>query len=294
MNKIKVIILGNCCVGKSAIINQYINNKFDEESIIENAQDNMIKEIEIEINNKKVILEIWDTAGAENCRAVTRIFMTHSKIALIVYDITNRSSFEELNYYIKEFKKLNEEPIICIAANKCDLFECQEVNREEGEEFAKDNNCLFYETSAIDHEMIEGAFEGLARAYVEQIERIKKRINLKKKYKNGDIYEGNFINDLKEGKGEMEYNNGDKYNGIWKDDKREGKGKLIYSNGDIYNGDWKNDKKEGKGTMEYYNGDTYEGNFINDLKEGNGIMKYKNGDEYNGEWKNNKKMVKDI
>ena len=179
MNKIKVIILGNSNVGKTAIIKQYINNKFNEESIIENAQDNMIKEIEIEINNKKVILEIWDTAGAENCRAITRIFMTHSKIALIVYDITNRSSFEELNYYIKEFKKLNEEPIIGIAANKCDLFECQEVNREEGEEFAKDNNCLFYETSVIDHEMIEGAFEGLARAYVEQIERIKKSINLK-------------------------------------------------------------------------------------------------------------------
>ena len=167
MNKIKVIILGNCCVGKSAIINQYINNKFDEESIIENAQDNMIKEIEIEINNKKVILEIWDTAGAENCRAVTRIFMKKSKIALIVYDITNRSSFEELNYYIKEFKKLNEEVIIGIAANKCDLFEYQKVSYEEGKEFAKDNNCLFYETSAIDHEMIEGAFEGLARAYVE-------------------------------------------------------------------------------------------------------------------------------
>ena len=95
---------------------------------------------------------------------------------LIVYDITDERSFEELNYWIKEVKEINknEELIIGIAANKCDLYEYQEVSFGEGVKFAKDNNCLFYITSAKDHDSIENAFEGLTIAYIEQIEGKKK------------------------------------------------------------------------------------------------------------------------
>ena len=92
MYKTKLILLGNPCVGKTVIIDQYINKIFNRESILKNDQENCIKEIKI--NNKKVILKIWDTGGAEEFRVMNRILMKKSKIALIVYDITNRSSFE--------------------------------------------------------------------------------------------------------------------------------------------------------------------------------------------------------
>jgi GTPase SAR1 family protein len=87
-----------------------------------------------------------------------------------VYDITNRRSFKELNYWIQTVKQLlnKEEVIIGIAANKYDLIEYQEVSKEEGEQFAKENNCLFYETSAKDHYSIKRVFEGLVRAYLEK------------------------------------------------------------------------------------------------------------------------------
>ena len=162
-----------------------------------------------------------------------------------MYDITNRRTFEELNYWIQIVKEVldKEEVIIGIAANKYDLIE-RDVSKEEGEQFAKENNCLFYETSAKDHYSIKSVFEGLARAYLEQIEKkvkaflkkediisnpsilIKdKKFEFKKKeYKNGDRYEGNFINDLKEGKGIMKLNNRDEYNGNWLNDKSEGNG----------------------------------------------------------------------
>ena len=99
--------------------------------------------------------------------------MKKSKIVLIVYDITDRSSFEELNYWIKEIKEINknEELIIGIAAKKSDLYESKKVSIGEGVKFAEDNNCLFYETSTKDHDSVKKAFEGLARAYIEQIER---------------------------------------------------------------------------------------------------------------------------
>ncbi len=94
-----------------------------------------------------------------------------------MYDITNRSSFEELNYWIQTVKQLlnKEEVIIGIAANKYDLIE-RDVSKEEGEQFAKENNCLFYETSAKDHDSVKRVFEGLVRAYLE-----KKKMNIKKR-----------------------------------------------------------------------------------------------------------------
>ena len=87
-----------------------------------------------------------------------------------MYDITDRRSFKELNYYyIQKVKELNkEEVIIGIAANKYDLIERQKVSKEEGEQFAKDNNCLFYETSGMDHDSVKRVFEGLVRAYLEK------------------------------------------------------------------------------------------------------------------------------
>ena len=117
------------------------------------------------------------------------------------------------------------------------MYGCQKVSFGEGVKFAKDNNCLFYITSAKDHDSVKNAFEGLARAYIIQIERkdilnneniIFNKSNFKKieykqkKYNNGDKYEGQFLNNKKEGKGIMEYYNGDEYNGDWKNDKKEG------------------------------------------------------------------------
>jgi hypothetical protein len=83
------------------------------------------------------------------------------------------------------------------------------------------------------------------------------------------------------------YPNGDIYEGEWLNDKKHGQGKMTYANGDIYYGDWKNDKKHGQGIMAYVNADyVYEGGWLNDKKHGQGIMVYANGDVYDGDWVN--------
>ena len=107
MNKIKFLVLGGSAVGKTSIIAQYIDYEYIDEHITTIVGYKYIKEIEI--NNKKVILQIWDTAGDKIYRPLNKIFMKKSKIALIVYDITNRRSFEKLNYWIEDFKKVNNE-----------------------------------------------------------------------------------------------------------------------------------------------------------------------------------------
>lgn len=103
---------------------------------------------------------------------------------------------------------------------------------------------------------------------------------------NGSTYDGEWIDNKKNGFGIITYTNGNRYEGEWNYDKINGKGKMTYNNGDIYEGDWENDKKNGRGTITYGNGEIYEGEWKNDKRNGFGKMTYKNGEIYEGAWKN--------
>jgi hypothetical protein len=105
-------------------------------------------------------------------------------------------------------------------------------------------------------------------------------------YANGDVYNGEWYNDLKHGPGVMNYANGDVYAGQWENDLKHRKGNMFYANGDKYNGQWLNDLINGTGTMTYANEDVYVGQWLNGFKNGTGTMTYANGDVYEGEWVN--------
>ena len=166
MSKIKLIFVGEGKVGKTSLISQYIEKKFEEEYTMTVGSDKTYKELEI--NNKKISLEIWDTPGQKEFNAVSKIFMKNAKIAIIVYSIIDKKSFENLNHWLEMVNKSNknQEVIIGIVANKSDLFENQIVSKEEGEKFAKDNNVLFFETSAKDYNSINKVFLELCKSYL--------------------------------------------------------------------------------------------------------------------------------
>lgn len=107
----------------------------------------------------------------------------------------------------------------------------------------------------------------------------------KKKYPNGDRYEGEWEDGTPNGSGKMTYANGDIYIGGWLAGNKHGKGRMTYANGDCYEGNWNLGKRKGIGTMTYANGNCYKGNWEDGHYDGNGIMKYANGDVYEGEWK---------
>ncbi len=141
--KIKVILVGESKVGKTSLINQYINNEDTLSYIATMGADKSLKNINIE--GKEVTLEIFDTVGQPDYRIVNKIFMKNTKIALIVYDITNRESFEELPGWINNVKEINQSSdiILSIIANKSDLYEERNISLEEGKKFAADNHCFF-------------------------------------------------------------------------------------------------------------------------------------------------------
>ncbi len=107
-------------------------------------------------------------------------------------------------------------------------------------------------------------------------------------YKNGDIYEGDWLNGERVGQGVLTYANGDRYDGSWENNERDGMGIMYYTNGDSYEGNWKNDKRDGEGTMYYVNGDVFEGHWLSGRIFGKGTYFWKNGDWYEGSWRDGK------
>jgi small GTP-binding protein len=97
--------------------------------------------------------------------------MRNIDIALLIYDITNRRSFKELNYWIQEVKEMNNKKILFVViGNKCDLYEERVIEEEEGKKFANNNNALFFETSAEDYESVENAFFTICEEYLNKLE----------------------------------------------------------------------------------------------------------------------------
>jgi len=165
---IKVILLGETGVGKTCLINAYFGKKF-----MDNMQTTSMPESNskiLEINKKKYLIEIWDTAGQEKYRSMNNIFVKGSKVVIFVYDATNEKTFNELNYWVKTAKEiLNTEAIYGIAGNKADLIDDIEVSDEEGEKYAKENDILFCRTSAKeDSKGFQKFLDNLVEEYVEK------------------------------------------------------------------------------------------------------------------------------
>lgn len=144
---LKYIIIGDSGVGKSNILLRYVHDTFNEDFKTTVGVEFGAKNIEI---NKKILrIQIWDTAGQENFRSITRAYYKSSVCACVVYDITNRSSFENIGAWLEDCRKQTPKSVsLVLIGNKNDLQEERQVSYEEGAEFAKNNDMIFLETSA--------------------------------------------------------------------------------------------------------------------------------------------------
>lgn len=113
-------------------------------------------------------------------------------------------------------------------------------------------------------------------------------------YANGDRYEGEMVNGVREGKGTYFYHNGDKYEGWWQGNKKNGMGTLYYKNGNLHIGQWINSEKNGFGSFYYRSGDKYHGEFVNGKQEGRGKFMSRDGSTYSGYFSQNQKDGKGI
>ena len=143
---IKILIVGEPGVGKSNFIYRYTKDKFSTTNLSSVGFESNVKEIEI--TNRKIIVQLWDSAGEEKYKTITKNLFTRVQGIIILYDITDKNSFLSVPNWIKLIKETNDSIPFSLAGNKCDLNNKREVEEEQALKFSKDNNIDFYETSA--------------------------------------------------------------------------------------------------------------------------------------------------
>ena len=170
LKPVKLIIVGESHVGKTSIIHQFMEKTFNEGTIqtIGRGEKNLK---ELKVNNGNILLEIWDTAGQERFRTLNKIFIKDAKIILLVYDITDKKTFDELcNFWYKDIVSQLDNSnniVVGIAGNKSDLYQKQEVDLSDAKNYAESINAIFKETSAKNEDCIDELFNELADKYLE-------------------------------------------------------------------------------------------------------------------------------
>ena len=156
-NEVKVILLGEAGVGKTSLINVAIGENFSDDVPSTASASFVTKKFHKE--NKDYTLNIWDTAGQEKFRAMSKLFIKYSKIVIFVYAINDKKSFDSLNFWVSTVKEiLGEDIILAVVGNKYDLYLQEKIKSQEAEEYANSINAKFETVSA---KMNPGAFISL-------------------------------------------------------------------------------------------------------------------------------------
>jgi small GTP-binding protein len=165
----KYIIIGDTGVGKSCLLLQFTDKRFQPIHDLTIGVEFGARMINIE--NKPIKLQIWDTAGQESFRSITRSYYRGAAGALLVYDITRRETFSHLTRWLQEARQnSHQNMVIMLIGNKSDLEHRRQVSKEEGEAFALENGLVFLETSAKTAANVESAFVKTAEKIFENIQ----------------------------------------------------------------------------------------------------------------------------
>ena len=156
----RISLLGDSGVGKTCIINKYLYNKFSENQQSSIGIEKNEKRLKMNDGNELKVI-IWDTAGQERFKAMSTNTIKGAQGIVLVFDNTKKTTFESLPTWIKEVKEIKDNIPIVLFGNKCDLIENADVEKDEAEEFAKDNNMEYFETSAKENINIENGFKSI-------------------------------------------------------------------------------------------------------------------------------------
>eukprot|EP00043_Microstomoeca_roanoka_P011407 m.107440 g.107440 ORF g.107440 m.107440 type:complete len:205 (+) comp15186_c2_seq2:261-875(+) len=158
----KLLLIGESGVGKTCVLFRFSDDAFNASFISTIGIDFKIRTIELE--DKKIKLQIWDTAGQERFRTITTAYYRGAMGIMIVYDITKKDSFENVKNWIKNIEENASEDVeLMLLGNKCDMEEARAVTKEQGEKLALEYGIPFMETSAKANINVEEAFFQLAK-----------------------------------------------------------------------------------------------------------------------------------
>ncbi|BGO89431.1 hypothetical protein NBRC10512_006349 [Rhodotorula toruloides] len=163
LKKFKLVFLGEQSVGKTSLITRFMYDTFDNTYQATIGIDFLSKTMYLE--DRTVRLQLWDTAGQERFRSLIPSYIRDSSVAVVVYDITNRTSFMNTSKWVDDVRsERGNDVIIVLVGNKTDLNDKRQVTTDEAEQKAKELNVMFIETSAKAGHNVKTLFRKIAQA----------------------------------------------------------------------------------------------------------------------------------
>ena len=166
----KVVLVGESGVGKTCLIKRYVNDEFNPNIESTSASTYTFKKISYKQYKKSISFDIWDTAGQELYRSIAKNFYLNASIGILVYDVRRKESFEALKQYWHEqlITSGEENMILAVAGNKCDLFQEEQVTEEQGRKYAESINAIFFLTSCKENIGVDELFVACGKKYLEK------------------------------------------------------------------------------------------------------------------------------
>ncbi|OHS96396.1 small GTP-binding protein [Tritrichomonas foetus] len=164
--EIKIVLLGQTSVGKTCIVNYFINGQYD--SSVAPTLGASYASKTFKVGDVQVSMQIWDTAGQERFRVLAPMYYRGAQVAIIVYSIVDESSFTEIDYWTNSLKENTEGNVtIFLVGNKADLQEIRMILEESGQNKAESLKAMFFETSAVTGNGIDDLFMVCAKKCLE-------------------------------------------------------------------------------------------------------------------------------
>lgn len=157
----KLVLLGDSCVGKSSILLRYIRDKFNDDECSTIGASFLTSKIALD--DCIIKFEIWDTAGQERYHSLAPLYYRNSSAIFIVFDITSYTSYVKAKSWVNELKRSGPETaIIVLVGNKIDMIENKKINSDKVNEYARENDIYYIETSAKTKHNIDKLFKDVA------------------------------------------------------------------------------------------------------------------------------------
>ncbi|EGR32356.1 Ras family protein, putative [Ichthyophthirius multifiliis] len=163
--KHKIIFLGDQYVGKTCIIERFMYDVFDEKSHPTVGVDFLAKSIKLD--DKNIRLQLWDTAGQERFRSLIPSYLRDATCAIIVFDVTNKESFNNIERWLKDYRDNRGNDASCVLiGNKIDMKQIREISQQQAEEKGKMLNMLYFDISAKTGENVQNMFLTMAKSLI--------------------------------------------------------------------------------------------------------------------------------
>eukprot|EP01083_Nonionella_stella_P045103 121258_1 len=173
---VKLVLLGNASVGKSSILQRFATDEYSAEKppTVGAAFTTKV----ITVAHRQIKFDIWDTAGQEKYRSMTPLYYRGAYAAIVVYDITDKSSYNGAHSWLNEIKRIEGNKIkIALVGNKLDLQSARNVDIDTATQYAAENNCIFIETSAKDGTGVKQLFQQIGESIPQNIPKTRSELS---------------------------------------------------------------------------------------------------------------------